>query len=139
LKPPKKNHNLLPLSLSLCYSNKIYRSELLFLLISFLIPSASPTNQGPQQKIFRVQTTQDKQQQPSSLHKNSPRKPKNNETKLPFLDALEPSQKLHPREAQPSFVHEKKSSKNTKKEKTWRVSFTSNQRTKANKMLQNKI
>jgi hypothetical protein len=67
-----------------------------------------------------VQTTQDKQQQqPSSLHKNPPPKPKNNKTELPFLDPLEPSQKLHPGEAQPSFVHEKKNSKNTKKEKTW--------------------
>jgi hypothetical protein len=58
-----------------------------------------------------VQTTQDKQQQqqqqPSSLHKNPPPKPKNNKTKLPFLDPLEPCQKLHPREAQRSFVHEK--------------------------------
>jgi len=67
-----------------------------------------------------VQATQyKKQQQPYSLHKNHPPKPKNNKTELPFLDPLEPSQKLHPREAQPSFVQEKKNSTNTKKEKTW--------------------
>jgi hypothetical protein len=89
-----------------------------------------------------VQTTQDKkQQQPYSLHKNHPPKPKNNKTKLPFLDPLEPSQKLHPREAQTSFVHEKKKlQKHQKGEDLGKgVSFTTNQRTKANKMLQNQI
>ncbi len=118
LKPPQKTQPSVSVSVSLCL---LLKQNLSLWIISphlFLLPSASPTNQGPQQKSFRVQTTQDKQQQqPSSLHKKTPPKPENNKTKLPSLYPLEPSQKLHPREAQRSFVHGKKKTPKTPK---WR-------------------
>jgi hypothetical protein len=88
----------------------------LFLLISFCFLLLHPQTKAPNKKASECKQPKTKSSNsPTAFIRTTHPNQKNNKTKLPFLDPLEPSQKLHPREAQTSFVHEKKTPKTPKR------------------------
>lgn len=130
-----KKHNLLSLSLSLsaCYSNKIYRSEL-FLLISFCFLLLHPQTKAPNKKASECK-------QPKTSSSSSPaaciRKPHPNQktTKpnfLPYTHLNLPKSSTQEKLSVPLFMEKKKLPKHQNGENLGKgVSFTTNQRTKS--------